>query len=91
MIRCTLTLCPGGLEGQDVEEHLGTIYIANDMTRTLQTRGKRGSYKYKLMKKRQRVVSVSGVIADFPRLSYHPWNLVRRILNDAADIGNGTI
>ena len=92
MIRCRLELVPGGIEGESIEPiHLGTIIIGNQIGRTLASDGKRGDYSYELEKKRKGRIVNDGIIRDFPRLSYHPWNLVRRILNDAAETNGGTI
>lgn len=79
MIRVTLELIPGGY-GEP--ERLGVIEIDNRIGRTMVTKGQRGDYGYALEKKRKGRVVYRGEIDDFPRLSYHPWNLVRRILND---------
>lgn len=88
MIRCTLELIPGGI-GEP--EHLGVIDIDNRVLRSVYSGGKRGDYRYLLHKKRQGRVVSEGVIHDFPRLSYHPWNLIKRILDDAAKKNGGTI
>lgn len=90
MIRCTLELIPGGV-GEP--EHLGIIEIANEIGTTLSTGGKRGDYRFWLYKKRKNVTHPHwcGTVRDFPRLSYHPWNLVRRILNELAERNGGTI
>lgn len=89
MIVCKLELWPGGVE--EGAEHLGTIKISNDMVTSLQSRGKRGAYGYEIFKKRVEKLWDSGKIRDFPRLSYHPWNLIREILNQAADRNGGRI
>lgn len=92
MIRCRLELVPGGIESEDYEpEHLGTIIIGNQVWRTVESKGKRGDYSYELHKKRKNRSVSEGIIRDFPRLSYHPWNLVRRILNEAAEMNGGNI
>jgi len=92
MIRCRLELVPGGLESDDSEPiHLGTIIIGNQIGATLASGGKRGDYYYELKKKRRNRIASNGIIRDFPRQSYHPWNLVRRILDDAAETNGGTI
>lgn len=88
MIRCTLELVPGGV-GEP--EHLGTIEIDNRISRTMETKGKRGDYNYKIKKKRQTIWVDDGVIQNFPRLSYHPWNLVKLILEDISKRNGGTI
>jgi hypothetical protein len=79
MIRCTLELLPGGYE--EDPQHLGTIYIANEITQSVATGGKRGEYIYSLEKKRKGRTVSEGMISDYPRLSYSVWELVRRILN----------
>lgn len=84
MIRVTLELVPGGV-GQP--ERLGVIEIGNLVMRTMESGGKRGDYSYELEKKRRGHVIHAGTILDFPRLSYHPWNLVKRILDQAAESG----
>lgn len=89
MIRVTLELLPGGVE-EDVE-HLGTIIISNDIMKSLQTHGMRGTYSYEVFKKRKGKVFAKGRVRDFPRLSYHPWNLVLRVLKQEADKHGGTI
>lgn len=88
MIRCTLELVPGGV-GEP--EQLGIIEIGNGVMRTVQSDGRRGDYFYEVEKKRKGRVVAKGVIRDFPRLSYHPWNLVRRILDEAADNNGGIL
>lgn len=86
MIVCTLEL----LRASDGEvEHLGTIEISNQIARSL-LNPKRGDYIYRLFKKRNSKF-VLGNVEDFPRHSYHPWNLVREILNDAAIKNGGRI
>lgn len=89
MIRCTLELIPGGI-GEP--EHLGTIEISNEVFRTIETSGLRGNYHYDMWKKRQgRKPWKKGRVRDFPRLAYHPWNLVREILNAVAEKNGGRI
>jgi hypothetical protein len=89
MIRVTLELVPGGV-GEP--EHLGTIEISNQIRRSM-TNSRRADYKYDLWKKRNRlsIPWANGVIEDFPRLSYHPWNLIRAILNQIAEANGGKI
>lgn len=91
MIKVTMELCPGGLDRPELNETLGVIYIANQIVRTASSRGVRGDYLFKLHKKRKGRVVYEGVIEDFPRLSYHPWNLVKRILDSCASQNGGTI
>jgi hypothetical protein len=88
MIRVTLELIPGGV---GKPEHLGTIEISNQITRSLEN-PRRGDYEYEIFKKRRGYAPwASGLIENFPRQSYHPWNLVRRILNQIAEANGGTI
>lgn len=84
MIRVTLELVPGGV-GEP--ERLGEIEIHNLVGTTLSSSGKRGDYGYEIEKKRRDHVTHSGTILDFPRRSYHPWNLVKRVLDQAAESG----
>lgn len=87
MIVCELKLV-SGVDGHT--EHLGTIEISNQLARTM-LNPKRGDYGFRLFKKRLNRVFYTGLVSDFPRLSYHPWNLVRQILNDAAERNGGRI
>jgi len=88
MIVCKLELWPGGSE--EKAKHLGTIEISNTWVSTIQSKGRRGDYSYRIFKK-LRTTRRAGRIHDFPRLSYHPWNLVREILNKEAERNNGRI
>lgn len=81
MIVCKLELWPGGDES--AAEHLGTIEIRNLVYQTAVSQGKRGTYAFKVFKKRKKEPSHEGVIFSFPRKSKHPWNLVMEILNNA--------
>lgn len=89
MIRCMLFLDPGGNTPLDQWETLGRIDIANDVETTLHNI-KRGTYDARIYKKRK-VVWKRVKIKDFPRLSYHPWNLIMQILREAARQNGGTI
>ena len=88
MIVCKLELWPGG----DAEnaEHLGTIAISNNVIETIRTSGKRGDYRATIMKKRNKVWRYV-TVKNFPRQSYHPWNLIREILNKAAEQNGGQL
>lgn len=88
MIVCKLELWPGGFE--EGAEHLGTIEISNLIMRSLQSDGKRGDYSIRLYKKRKTKIFKTRV-RDFPRKSYHPWNLVRVALNQLAEKNGGII
>lgn len=88
MIRVTLELVPGGI-GEP--EHLGTIEIQNILTRSIETNGRRGDYAYEIFKKRTKSPWRGGKVRDFPRRSQHCWNLVRQILNQAAERNGGVI
>jgi hypothetical protein len=86
MIRCTLELVRAS-NGEI--KHLGTIEISNQvMLSSLNPR--RGDYRYRVFKKRW-VPWRDGVVKNFPRLSYHPWNLIREILNEVATNNGGRI
>jgi hypothetical protein len=90
MIRCMLFLDPGGNAPRQEWKVLGHIDIENDFIHSLETSGLRGNYKasiFKKQKRRWRTVKLK----SFPRLSYHPWEMIRRILNDAAEKNGGHI
>jgi len=78
MIRVTLELIPGGLE--EHKQTLGVIEIMNNLVETIETEGNRGSYIAIVHKKR---TSKKVRIRNYPRKAYHPWELVRRVLNEA--------
>lgn len=88
MIRAMLFLDPGGVSDLNKWEVLGHIDISNDFATSLMTDGKRGNYNCVIYKKRKtpwkRVK-----LKNFPRLSYHPWEMVRLILNEAARLNGG--
>jgi len=88
MIRCRLELLPGGLDSSD-NELLGEIIISNDIVTSIKN-PRRGTYFWEIFKKR-RNVWMAGGLDNFPRLSYHPWNIVREILNDAAERNGGRL
>lgn len=83
MIRVTMELLPGGLDLGEENEHLGTIMIDNDLLVSVSTGGTRGTYRARIWKKRKNRVVAAVKVADYPRLAYHPWELVRRVLNEA--------
>lgn len=87
MIRCTLELVPRNRP----PELLGVIEIGNSLVRTVESGGQRGDYTYAIFKKRKGVPWKRGSVLDFPRRSYHPWNLVLRILKQAAENNGGII
>lgn len=87
MIRCRLELIPGGVGEPEL---LGEIMISNNIFTTIRTEGKRGTYEAVIYKKRRRPWT-SIEILDFPRLSYHPWEMIRRALNEAALKNGGHI
>lgn len=102
MIRVTVELLPGGVDlGQYQNEILGVMFLSNDVHTTATTRGKRGTYLVELWKKRNAARVHAGAsdvlpwgafkVHDFPRLSLHPWNLVLRALQTAADRNGGNI
>jgi len=90
MIVCKLELWVGG--DPDNVEHLGVISMTNDLVETLKSNGDRGTYDCKVWKKRHGKKSWKQVkVTDFPRLSYHPWNLVREVLNLVAKQNGGRL
>lgn len=90
MIRVMLFLDRRGNSPIDEWVPLGRIDISNSVARTMNN-PRRGDYEYEIYKKRRNIPWASGVIEDFPRQSYHPWNLIRRILNQVAEANGGTI
>lgn len=90
MIRCMLFLDPGGITPVERWELLGRIDIENLVETSLKNR-RRADYRAKIYKKLPKRVFKTVVIKDFPRLSYHPWETVRQILNKAADKNGGKI
>jgi ssDNA-specific exonuclease RecJ len=90
MIRCMLFLDPGGITKITDWEVLGRIDIENDVITTLETQGKRGTYSARIYKKRKTVWK-RVKIRNFPRLAYHPWEMIRQMLNEAASQNGGKI
>lgn len=88
MIRCTLELIPGGVGEPEL---LGVIEIVNELSETFASSGKRGNYTYSLYKKIKGRVVYRGVIRKFPRLAYHPWNLIYEILYQINEGRRGAI
>lgn len=88
MIVCRLELWKGG-NPEDVE-HLGTIHLTNDLETSLAD-PRRGTYFVSLWKKRLAGKMWRTKVYDYPRLSYHPWNLVRNALNEIAKKNGGRI
>lgn len=101
MIRVTVELLPGGVDaGPGKNEILGVMFLANNIVKSAQTDGKRGDYIARLWKKRNaEVVALASTVdyawdykpwgqtkvKDFPRHSYHVWNLVRQALNNFSE------
>lgn len=80
MIRVTVELCPGG-DTSDPKK-LGEIFLANKGNGS----ATRGNYRYIVRGKTKAALSGGiGDIDDYPRLSYHVWELVRRTLNEWKD------
>ena len=80
MIRVTVEVVPGGTGHPTT---LGTIIIANDLATSLETEGRRGSYRYRFIGRNARLLNRSGRVADWPRRSKPIWNLVHKVLTDA--------
>lgn len=87
-----MELLPSGFDLGDENTHLGTILIDNDIVGSL-ANPRRGSYNYRIWKKLKRSSRPwkRGKIENFPRASYHPWNLLRLVLDDAAAKNGGHI
>lgn len=81
MIVVTLEIWNGG--NPEDKEQLGRILIDNRLVKSIETDGKRGDYRARIFKKRKNTLSQMVYVRDYPRLSYHPWELVRRVLNEA--------
>lgn len=90
MIRCMLFLDHGGITPINEWELLGRIDIENNVISSVRTGGKRGNYSVKIYKKQKRLW-MKLRLRDFPRQSYHPWEMIRRILNQAAEQNKGRI
>lgn len=90
MIRVRMELLPGGMDLGEDNELLGEILITNNIVTSLGTSGRRGSYDARIYKKQRRVWKQI-FLRDFPRLAYHPWEMIRRILNEAATENGGRI
>lgn len=88
MIRVTIELDPGGLGTH--KRVLHEVEIANDLSTTLATKGRHGTYGYTIKSgdpaTGQRVVR-SGVVRDFPRNAQNALMLLGRVLKDAYGTG----
>ena len=82
-MRVRLEILKGGVDRGEDNEIVGEIYISNNIVRSIQTDGTRGDYKATVFKKRRGIVFKTVRVRDYPRKAYHPWELVRRILNEA--------
>lgn len=105
MIRVTIELLPLGEDRGRENEVLGVMLIANDLTKTFASKGRRANYFIKLWKKRHAGIVhrhypflpapadpwATTEVRDFPRLSQHPWNIVREALNTLAKQKGGRI
>jgi hypothetical protein len=91
MIRVIIALDHGGITDISEWEILGRIDISNDLTESIRTSGKRGDYNAVIYKKRRGIPWKRVRIKSYPRKAYHPWELVRRILNEAAQQNSGKI
>jgi hypothetical protein len=97
MIRVTIEMLPGGVDmGPGENEILGVMLLANDLSATLKSKGTRGTYQVRLWKKRNaaNVIAANQLgsgfdyspnrqaeVENFPRNSYHVWNLVWQALD----------
>lgn len=83
MIRVTMELLRMGIDHEDFNERLSTIYIANDVTGSLS----KGNYTYKIYRrgdeKNQGKPLREGRIMDFPRKTKTANHLLLLVLQDA--------
>lgn len=77
MIRVTVELIPFGI-GEP--QKLGEMRIANDGVTSHQTDGRRGSYEFTVVGKRNELAY--GRVENWPRKSRHVWRLVAKCLNE---------
>lgn len=90
MMKVTFELCPGGIDDPETNELLGKLVITNNIVKSIESRGKRGTYDVVIYKKR-RVPWKRIKVRDYAREAYHPWELVRQALNRAAEMNGGRI
>ena len=76
MLRVRVELIRGGVGEPEL---LGEMVIVNDLLRSLETEGVRGSYRVRCWGKRPRPVR-SGQVENWPRRSKPVWALVRAAL-----------
>jgi len=88
VIRCMLFIDRGGNSPITEWEVLGRIDISNDFLKTIETDGRRGNYAAVIYKKRPRAWKRVKV-KEYPRMAYHSWELIRLILNKAAEQNKG--
>ena len=91
MIRCMLFLDPGGVTDPRDWELLGKIDIQNLVEESLNTGGRLGTYEAEIYKKRKLRYWKRVKVKNYPRRSYHPWELIFRILEEAKRKNGGTI
>lgn len=83
MIRITIELVPFGIESH--KKLLGQAIISNNLTGTRQ----HGNYGYALSEKDGKTVLRQGYVNGFPRLSKDVWHLLKCVLDDALEDGDG--
>lgn len=80
MIRVTIDLVPYGNE--DLKRQLHIIEIWNDLMDSHRTRGRHGSYKYRIGRKGGGTAK-EGQFGGFPRTRQNAVRLLKRVLDDA--------
>ena len=79
MIRVTIELVPHGNESKTRTLHVGVIANNGTGSKT------KGNYYFALSQRGSRKVWKSGVVQGFPRKSRGAWNLLYRVLEEAAE------
>ncbi len=81
MIVVKIELWPYGIE--DKAREIGRMKITNDAKTTIESKGSKGSYDARIMRKGTiDRVQREGRVENYSRKSYPVWELVRRALNN---------
>ena len=78
-LQVTVKLIKGGVGEPEV---IASMTLINDLEDSIETGGRRGSYRWRLFGKRGYFMK-SGRIRNWPRNSKHVWALVARCLKEA--------
>ena len=87
MIRVRIELLPGGYE--DDPQLLGEMLISNNLVKSIMSDGSKADYDVEIWKKRRGRPWRELRVKNWPRRAYHPWELVRCILNEVAITSKG--